>query len=219
MQAFKFRSLVNLDRVLSMIRSGDLWCAPWSELNDPMEGFYFYHAGDNVSEEQRIVANIKSAKLGRYVCSLSARWDIAGLWAYYADDFRGVTLEYDLTNLSSSPNLKSGKVRYRPVSEAFDIMRDQDPQDLADDILMTKVDDWQHEDEIRILSRRSGRLRIPQGIRSVTLGNRMDVDVQEVIANYCRLRNIMVNVLKISADGFERLPFDFTATANRRRQR
>jgi hypothetical protein len=204
MQAFKFRSLVNLDRVLSMIRSGDLWCAPWSELNDPMEGFYFYHAGDNVSEEQRIVANIKSAKLGRYVCSLSARWDIAGLWAYYADDFRGVTLEYDLTNLSSSPNLKSGKVRYRPVSEAFDIMRDQDPQ---------------HEDEIRILSRRSGRLRIPQGIRSVTLGNRMDVDVQEVIANYCRLRNIMVNVLKISADGFERLPFDFTATANRRRQR
>lgn len=218
MLAYKFRSLSNLDRVLGMIRSGDLWCAPWSELNDPMEGFYFYHPGENVSQEHRIVANIKSAKLGRYVCSLSARWNLAGLWAYYADEFRGVALEYDLSPLTGLGGLKIGTVHYRPIDKAFDIMRDQDPGDLADDILMTKVDDWMHEEEIRILSSRSGRLRVPGGVRSVILGHRMAKDVQEVVAQYCLNRGIPVRVLKVSAEGFDKAPYEQSRRAVPRAQ-
>jgi hypothetical protein len=207
-EAFKFRTLRDLDRVLDMIRSNDLWCADWQALNDPMEGFYYFEPGTARNDAQRIVNAIRQGKQRRFVCSLSARFEIATQWAYYADEFRGLALQYDLTDLSDGGEVTVDHVRYEPLETTFDIYQDADPERLAELILLTKIDEWQHEREIRIISRREGRLRIPGGVRSVTLGHRMASDVKEVIFSYCSARDVAVYELKVDGRGISRRPFD-----------
>lgn len=208
MDAFKFRNLHDLDRVLGMIRSNDLWCSDWKDLNDPMEGFYYYAPGDARGEARRIVNAIRQSKRGRYVCSLSARFDIATQWAYYADEFRGLALEYDLAQLRAEGEVTVDRVRYEPIEATFDIHQHADPERLAEMILLTKIDEWRHEDEVRILSRRSGRLRIPGGVRSVTLGHRMAREVKEVVSAYCDRRGVPVYELMLDGRGMTRVRVD-----------
>jgi hypothetical protein len=208
MEAFKFRTLNDLDRVLSLIRSDDLWCADWKTLNDPMEGFYYYKPGAERSDAQRIVNAIRRGKRGRYVCSMSARFDIATQWAYYADEFRGLALEYELSGLKMLGTVTVERVHYEPLDASFDIYQDENPDRLAELILLTKIDEWQHEQEIRIISRKEGRLRIPGGVKSVTLGHRMSPDVIEVVSSYCNARDVQVFQLVIDGRGMRREPFE-----------
>ncbi|EZP83099.1 hypothetical protein BV97_01202 [Novosphingobium resinovorum] len=217
MRAFKFRTLRDLDRVLGMIRSNDLWCADWQTLNDPMEGFYYYEPGNAQGDAQRIINAIRRGKRGRYVCSLSARFNIATQWAYYADEFRGLALEYDLSGLNTSGDVTVGHVRYEPLEASFDIYQDADPARLAELVLLTKIDEWRHEQEIRIISRREGRLRIPGGVQSVTLGHRMASDVKEVVSSYCQARNVQVYELVLDGRGMSREPLDFEFQSRRQR--
>lgn len=218
MNAFKFRTLRDLDRVLGMIRSNDLWCAEWQNLNDPMEGFYYYDPGGAQTDAQRIINAIRRGKRGRFVCSLSARFDIATQWAYYADEFRGLALEYDLSDLRRSGEVTVDHVRYEPLEASFDIYQDADPERLAELVLLTKIDEWSHEQEIRIISRSSGRLRIPGGVQSVTVGHRMAPEVKEVIFSYCHARDVPVYELVLDGRGMSRELFDPNARLRRRRR-
>lgn len=218
MRAFKFRSLKDLDRVLDMIRSNDVWCAEWRKLNDPMEGLYYYEPGAVRRNDQRIVSAIRSGKLGRFVCALSGRFDKAALWAYYADEFRGVALEYDLSGYLGD-GVIVGPVNYRSGDDSFDIHQNADPQYLADMILMSKIDDWRHEEEIRILSHRKGRLRVPGGVRSVTLGHRMAPEVKEVVHAYCERREVPVFVVELDGLRVTRKEFDPAEQTAKRRRR
>ena len=219
MEAFKFRTLRDSVRVLGMIRPNDLWCADWKNPNDPMEGFYFCEPGGAQSDAQLIISAIRRGKRGRYVCSLSARFDIATQWAYYADEFRGLALEYDLSELRMSDEVTVDHVSYEPLEASFDIYQDSDPERLAELVLLTKIVEWQHEQEIRIISRREGRLRIPGGVRSVTLGHGMAPDVREVISSYCDPRNVPVYQLVLDGRGMSREPLDSEFRARRLRRR
>lgn len=206
MNAFKFRNLHNLDRVLGMIRSNALWCADWRSLNDPMEGFYYYEAGNARGETRRLVNAIWQGKRGRYVCLLSARFDIATQSAYYADEFRGLALEYDLTELGQQGDVTVERVRYEPIESTFDIHQHADPARLAEMILLTKINEWRYEEEIRVLSWRKGPLRIPRGVRSVTLGHRMAAEVREVVSAYCERRDVPGYQLVLDGRGMTREP-------------
>ena len=189
-----------------MIRSNELWCADWRTLNDPMEGFYYYDRGGARSDAQRIVNAIGQGKDRRFVCSLSARFNIATQWAYYADEFRGLALEYDLSGLTMSAGVTVDHVRYEPLETSFDIYQHVDPERLAELVLFTKIDEWRHEQEIRIISRKKGRLRIPRGVQSVTLGHRMAPDVKEVVSYYCDARDVQVFELVVDGRGINREP-------------
>lgn len=215
-EAFKIRAMRDLDRVLGMIRSNDLWCADWQTLNDPMEGFYYYEPGGARHQAQRIINAIRRGKQGRYVCSLSARFDIATQWAYYADEFRGLALEYDLSEMKRLGEVTVEHIRYEPIETSFDIFQVADPERLAELVLLTKIDEWRHEQEIRIISRSLGRLRVPGGVQSVTLGHRMAPEVKEVVFSYCNARDVKVYELVLDGRGMSREPYD---RAVRRRRR
>lgn len=204
MNAFKFRAMHDLGRVLGLIASGELWCADWRTLNDPMEGFFYYEPDDAMAETQQLVDSISMGKRGKYVCSLSADFRIATQWAYYADEFRGLALEYDLSELEALEQVSVDRVRYEPLSANFDIYQNKDPMRLAELILLTKIDEWRHEKEIRIISRKEGLLPIPGGVESVTLGSRMARDVKEVISSYCHKRNVKVYELRLDGRGMRR---------------
>ena len=58
---YKYRSLANWKFVLDILVNGRLYAAPFSELNDPMEGRLYYF-GDDVTK------GYKRAVLGRRTC-------------------------------------------------------------------------------------------------------------------------------------------------------
>jgi len=94
------------------------------------------------------------------------------------------------------------------LEATFDIFQHSNPERLAELILLTKIDEWSHEQEIRIISREEGRLRIPGGVQSVTLGHRMTPDVKEVVFAYCNARAVSVYELVVDGRGMDRVPFN-----------
>ena len=64
---YKYRSLENLERFLSIIIDRKLYGALYSEMNDPMEGYYKY----DPKIEKELIKNIVNGKKKTYICSLS----------------------------------------------------------------------------------------------------------------------------------------------------
>ncbi|WP_146131717.1 DUF2971 domain-containing protein [Chromobacterium amazonense] len=116
MKLYKYKSLQNLWHVLDMIVNQRVYCAHWSELNDPLEGRYEIYLGKkDVRREKLIAGGIEKAKSKLRLTSLSADPANFLLWSHYADGHNGVALEIDMPD--SHKNLF--KVNYTPFSYIF----------------------------------------------------------------------------------------------------
>ena len=62
---FKYRSIQNWKFILDIFLNKRLYAATYKELNDPMEGRYYYH-NDDVSREYKRI--IRSKKLRWRIC-------------------------------------------------------------------------------------------------------------------------------------------------------
>lgn len=133
---YKYRSLDNLERFLSIIIDKKLYGALYSEMNDPMEG-YFSCSG-NVHFKEKIV----EAKNMTYICSLSSSGNIGLMWTHYANENRGCCIEVEVT----SEAWKKVKVKYSSVIPEVTY------SSSVEDILGVKSKLWSYEQEIRFLS-------------------------------------------------------------------
>lgn len=135
---YKYRSIKDLERFLSIIIDKKLYGALYKELNDPMEGYYLYDA----SVDKDSVRPILESKQKTYICSLSKRGDIGLMWTHYADENRGCCLEVEVTSKT-----------WRPVEVTYkEKMPLLHPGLSVDDILATKAKMWEYEQEVRYLS-------------------------------------------------------------------
>jgi len=90
MKAYKFRSNSSLEHALDIILNQRLYCSPWAELNDPMEGrFLFSFEGPGKPEYAAVFNELVGSKARRRVCALSESFGSYLMWAHYADGFRG----------------------------------------------------------------------------------------------------------------------------------
>ena len=95
---YRYRSLANAERELEAIENGNLFCASYATLNDPMEGFF---------EPSRMLKKNKSYDLEGFktkikerihqigLCSFSEVRNHELMWAHYANQYRGICIEYD----------------------------------------------------------------------------------------------------------------------------
>src|SRR5574344_1303209 len=118
---YKYRSLENLERFLSIIIDHKLYGALYSEMNDPMEGYYQYSPLFNKQQ----LNNIVEGKNRTYICSLSRSGDIGLMWTHYADENKGCCLEVKVT----SKTWTEVKIEYS------EIMPKLTPLTTAEDIL------------------------------------------------------------------------------------
>src|ERR1019366_7626025 len=94
------RSLKDLDREMDAIKSGYLYCSPYMNLNDPMEGLFTSSRLLKESADYRAIrAAIRDNKARIGVCSFSEVYDHELMWAHYADQFQGICVAYSLTLL------------------------------------------------------------------------------------------------------------------------
>jgi Protein of unknown function (DUF2971) len=97
---YRYRSLKKIERELEAIEHKFLYCAAYDTLNDPMEGLFrstllLRMSHDYGSIRDSIITN--KARIG--ICSFSEIHNHGPMWAHYADEFRGICIEYSLSTL------------------------------------------------------------------------------------------------------------------------
>ena len=127
----------------------------------------------------------------RGVLSLSATWSSALMWSHYADEHRGICVEYNTTD-QEHPNL--GPVSYRAprAVKASDLVRwkGRDDQAAKARVIQTyfyaKSAEWKYEKEWRDVRDDNGVRELPFRISAIYFGLRCDI---AVISSMVRLLN------------------------------
>jgi hypothetical protein len=153
---YKYRGLQNFKNFVDILMKNRLYAAPYKDLNDPMEGQYYYNRGEIDLE---IVRKIRNDKGNLKLCSLSRKKDNELMWSHYADGQRGVAIgvEIDQTAYQIRP------IAYTGLSS---LRHDNLANDSAIEILSHKLNVWSYEEEERVFT---------------TDGNFINVKVREVI--------------------------------------
>jgi hypothetical protein len=173
---FRYRSIKSLQRELTAIEQGYLYCSSYNNLNDPMEGLYTSSNVLRESEDYRTVRQaIHDDKVNIGICSLSETHDHELMWAHYADQFAGICIEYNLSRLLTNLPKDVDFVRMFYDERGPTVYRSsKSPTELAKMVLSYKNYRWLYEREWRMFADRG---KIPYSKKScvtrVYLGYRM----------------------------------------------
>ncbi|WP_175726375.1 DUF2971 domain-containing protein [Burkholderia ambifaria] len=147
MKLYRYRQINT--NTFSEIAERQAWFSKYSELNDPFEGRY-------VNKSSDIGMDVLIQKIR--VCCFSKRNDNLLLWAHYAENHRGVCLEYDIPdeifrtqffpiNYSATQPVIEKINRY-PVG---DVNAGSLLMTMKDAVFLMKSEDWKYEEEWRML--------------------------------------------------------------------
>lgn len=142
---YKYRSLSKIERILEIIIDRRLYGALYTEMNDPMEGYFQY----TPDVDRNLVSNIMDSKNKRYICSLSRKSNIGLMWTHYADENKGCCIEVEVT--SKWERLEVVYSNKIPTLNASTTL---------EDILKVKAPVWHYEEEIRYLSKENSSNRM-----------------------------------------------------------
>jgi len=96
---YRYRSLGKngsfLSRELDALKQSYIYCSIFSDLNDPMEGFYSPSALLKAEKNYRGIAQaIHQSKINFGIAALSDTHDNELMWTHYADQYRGICVQY-----------------------------------------------------------------------------------------------------------------------------
>lgn len=176
---YRYRALDSgkLEQELSTITQGYLYCSPYLNLNDPMEGSFSSSKHLRQSGKYREIKNaITDTKADIGMCSFSEVYDHELMWAHYADQFKGICIGYSLRKLLE--NLGEGIDFVRMFySERVPRVNysNKEPTVLAKMVLSYKNYRWLYEREWRMFAQR-GRAKYSDlsCVTHVYLGSRID---------------------------------------------
>ena len=175
MKLYKYKSLRNLWHVLDIIVNSRLYCAHWSELNDPLEGRYEVYLGNKEARlKELLVGQIELKKDSYRVASLSASADAFLLWSHYADGHKGVAIEVNIPE--DDPDLLA--VTYSPFSSVFTkkLQTEEDVRHLFNG----KSEEWAYEREYRVVAS-SEYFQLPVPVARVLIGPMVDEDQLRIL--------------------------------------
>lgn len=235
MKLYKYRSIENQDRDLSLYSSNYFWASSKEELNDENE--FTYNAGP-FFEELKIYENLSKKGLGSLtsvnrvkelaedffsyakscgVFSLSKDPNESSMWSLYASKGKGYCLVFDSDRLLKTVDDVIREQRFLlPVD-----YRDNVPKIVANDMndqrliltkmLATKSQGWMREKEVRIVTDKCGRQKfLSSALTGVIFGSNTKEETQNMILSAFKDRDMKVfqrHKLEDSYDYFvEQLP-------------
>ena len=157
---YRYRSLADLDRELDAISKGYLFCSPYMNLNDPMEGLFTSSSLLKKSDNYRVIRNaIRDNKARIGMCSFSETYDHELMWAHYANQFTGICVAYSLSLLLKNLGDDISFVRMYYDETVPTVHRtSKDPSQLAKMVLSYKNYRWLYEREWRMFAEQ-GKIR------------------------------------------------------------
>lgn len=137
MKLYKYRSLSNFEHILEIILEKKFYAAKFNELNDPMEGAFYYPKND-----RELKREIVSEKEKLRICSFSKSFKNVLLWCHYADSFKGVCFEIETLH-----GLDLKKIEY--TSDHLDYSNHGNTARFSRKALERKNKIWKYEKEYR----------------------------------------------------------------------
>ena len=126
------------------------------------------------------------------VCCFSEKRDNILMWAHYAKQHTGFCLEFDIDNDFFRPITCATKVEYDAIWPELNVMQlDSAPEGELGKKLLIKADDWEYEQEWRIVETKkgSGIQNFPEdALSGVILGCRIERTDKENLIEWCRKR-------------------------------
>lgn len=148
---------------------------------DPEAGGYYM---------RRLASNVKdmlfSEVSGKGVLSLAERWNCPLMWSHYADEHRGLCIEYDLKenmcpNIRQVGYMQSGSIKISDLI-AWKINGSSEAEStILNTFFFAKAPQWRYEREWRDIYETSGIRPAPFRISGIYFGLRCDPAVQTTI--------------------------------------
>jgi hypothetical protein len=137
---YKYRGVQNFRFFIDIIMKNRLYAAKYVDLNDPMEGQYYYNKGDL---DKSMLRKISSDKGELRLCSLSRKNNNELMWSHYSEGHRGVAIGLTVDN---------SKYDVRPIQYTgiHYLNGGQIEQDTPREILSHKLNVWSYEEEERV---------------------------------------------------------------------
>lgn len=191
MLLYKYRSFDNFEYIADILLNERLYCAEFSSLNDPCEGFYLLHPpptrysiGEpqstytvNISDSNSSLFGLnKQVDLNRKrVCSLSAKLDDIRLWSFYAGNHTGIAIEIEIDAENHAK-----EVKYRETLPWYMVSLWNPQPPAPEHILRYKFDLWVFEEEHRIITD-AEYFPIQGKITKIYLGSRIDTKRHDLL--------------------------------------
>lgn len=136
---YKYKSLANFRHFADIILKQRLYTSKYKDLNDPMEGQYYYRTGEL---NENIRSKLLQEKGEIRLCSLSRVRNNQLMWSHYANGHRGVAI---------GVNIIDSNCTIRPIEyNGLSLIKNQDFNDkTAFEILSHKLEVWNYEEEVR----------------------------------------------------------------------
>lgn len=225
-QLFRYRSFRRFDedsqdvqeRELAAIREGYIWAAAYLHMNDPMEGTFYArrHQTGGLPFETTLDA-IRDGKQRTGIACFSETPTNELMWAHYADEFRGICIAYDFSDLRDSleETVAFSRLFYTENPPNLDL----DAHDLEIDVrrvLSSKSQKWGYEREWRMFSQRLGPISYANraAVRTIYLGHRIDAHIRRNIERLAQ--DLSIECSEMELNGY-RVSFDNTDAHLRRR--
>ena len=186
---FKYRSLENWRFLLDILINNRLYAAPFKDLNDPMEGRYYYFGDEMTRAFKRLVP---ARKDDWRICSLTTDPTNTLMWSYYSGGHTGVALGLTV------PKSSSYQVRHVFYDSQIGIgpsSQRRPAQQVALDILSQKQLSWAHEKEVRVFAPSQ---YVPVRLREIKLGCKASAGDRELLETLVRRTNPRVRIVQVT---------------------
>ncbi len=158
---YKYRSLDNFKNFVDIIMKNRLYAARYKDLNDPMEGAYYYPHGQLSNNFREKLQNDKKELR---ICSLSRTNSNELMWSHYTNGQRGIAIGVEIDK---------SKYIVKPISyDGVASLKNEDFTDqTAIEILCHKLEVWNYEQEERVFIR--GKYYINVNPKTIITGRAM----------------------------------------------
>ena len=197
---FKYRSLENWRFLLDILINKRLYAAPFKELNDPMEGRYYYFGDEMTRAFRRLV---RAGKDDWRICSLTKDPHNTLMWSYYSGGHTGVALGVAVENPAAC---RIREVFYDSQIGIGPNSVRRNPRDVALDILTQKQLSWAHEKEVRVFSTRPF---VPIRLREIKVGVKASPVDRELLEVIVRKTNPRVRIVPVTRGDLDAPPETF----------
>jgi hypothetical protein len=160
--------------------------------------------------DQIAYLNLKEKFASSGILSLSELGDNILMWSHYAQQHKGVCIEFERTasSILGMPDTTL-PVRYSIKAPTIDARRyrvadNEERKEIENSLVLTKAADWTYEREWRVIKNKcaNSTQTIDCKIASITLGLRAEDDTQEYVSSLAKRRGFKVKKAKLKENEF-----------------
>jgi len=181
---YKYRTLTDFQRFMDIIVNKRLYAAHYKDLNDPMEGQYYYKDGIlNNSIREKLYTDKNQLK----ILSLSKEKNNLLMWSHYSDGERGIAI-----------GVKINDNIYDVTDVLYDGLHEVDRENYinlsARGILSHKLSVWNYEKEVRVFVENEKFINVD--IHEIILGSRIDHNLENLLRQIVREIDPNIRLIK-----------------------